>query len=292
MKNFFLIIQLLSLCGCLQKTPAIIDLDAPKFYGTFYSADDKIIFQFDEPLKELTLITPKEEKYFFENRFPIANIYMESQIFESYQNSNDINGKLQLTAVDTSNNSSTVTTTIPYLNRNPGNLSFSQMRLQYTKKLPQKLQLHCVESGSTHGYTLNIFHRSAYYSVEIPSVELSKNENLNFIFKLTQDEEPVVQKLPNKNYYAISWNKRLPKTAGLIYLSSHTGETLDSFAYYDGDKHTLEEYKATAYHKKLFTQINSRDEKMFDIQGNTAGKCIFIGKNKDNLRTVTIRNTK
>ena len=98
MKNFFLIIQLLSLCGCLQKTPAIIDLDAPKFYGTFYSADDKIIFQFDEPLKELTLITPKEEKYFFENRFPIANIYMESQIFESYQNSNDINGKLQLTA--------------------------------------------------------------------------------------------------------------------------------------------------------------------------------------------------
>ena len=292
MRNFFLIIQLLSLCCCIQKTPAIIDLDAPKFCGFFYSPDDKIIFQFDEPLKTLTLVTPKEEKLYFENNFPIANIYMESKIFESYQNEYDTNCKLQLTAVDTSNNSSTVTTAVPYLNKNPCDLDFSLMRLQYTKKLPQELNFRCISDGSLHGYTLHIFHRSKFFTLELPSISLKKNETLNFIFKLTENENPIVQKLHSKNHYAICWNKRLPKTAGFMYLTSHTGEIVDSFAYFDGDKHTLEEYKATAYHKKLFTEINSREENLFDIQGNTSKKCISIQNNKENLRSVTIRNTK
>ena len=292
MKNFFLIIQLLSLCCCIQKTPAIIDLDAPKFCGFFYSQDNKIIFQFDEPLKTLTLTTPKEEKFYFENNFPIANIYMESKIFESYQNEYDTNCKLQLTAVDTSNNSSTVTTASPYLNKHPCDLDFSLMRLQYTKKLPQELNFRCIYDGSLHGYTLHIFHRSKFFTLELPSLSLKKNETLNFIFKLTENENPVVQKLHNKNHYVICWNKRLPKTAGFMYLTSHTGETVDSFAYFDGDKHTLEEYKATAYHKKLFTEINSREENLFDIQGNTSKKCILIQNDNENLRFVTIRNTK
>lgn len=292
MRKFFLILQFLSLCSCFQKVPAIIDFDAPVFCGTFYSPDDRIIFQFDEPLKALTLTTPKEEKFHFENSFPIANIYVESKIFESYQNDRRINDKLLLTAVDTSDNSSTVTAAIPYLNRNPSNLSFSQIRLQHTKKLSQKLELHCVSAGSTHGYALHIFHRSKFFTIELPSVLLAEKEIIRFIFKLTEDENPVVQKLNNKNHYVICWNKRLPKTAGFMHITSHIGETVDSFAYYDGNKNSLEGYKATAYHKKLFTELNARDEKLFDIQGNTSKKCIFIHKNSTESRTVTIRSTK
>lgn len=292
MKNFFLIIQLLSLCSCFQKVPAIVDFDAPVFCGTFYSPDDKIIFQFDEPLKALTLTTPKEEIYYFENRFPVANVYVESKIFESYQNNRSMNDKLLLTAVDTSDNSNTVAAMIPYLNRNPSDLNFSQIRLQYTKKLPQKLELRCNSAGSTHGYALHIFHRSKFFTIELPSVMLAEKEIIRFAFKLTEDESPVVQKLSGKNHYVICWNKRLPKTAGFMHITSHLGETIDSFSYYDGSKHSLEEYKATAYHKKLFTELNARQEKSFDIQGNTSGKCIFIHKDSTEARTVTIRNTK
>ena len=292
MKNFFLIIQFLSLCCCFQRTPTIIDFDAPKFCGFFYSPDGRIIFQFDEPLKTLTLITPKEEKYYFENSFPVANIYMESQIFESYQDVSGMAGKLQLTAVDTSDNSSIVTTTIPYLNKNPVDVKISQIRLQYTKKLPQKLELRCVCNGSSYGYALHIFQRSKFYTVELPAVEMTTKETFYFIFKVTEDENPTVRKLNKENYYAVCWNKRLPKTAGFLYLTSHTGEVIDSFAYYDGDKHSLEEYKVANYHKKLFTEINSRQEKLFDIQGNSAQKCIFINENHEKMKAVTIRNTK
>lgn len=292
MRNFFLIILFLSLCSCFQKTPAVIDFDAPVFCGTFYSPDDRIIFQFDEPLKALTLITPKEETFYFENSFPIANMYVESKIFESYQNDRCINDTVRLTAVDTSDNSSTAAVAIPYLNRNPSDLNFLQIRLQHTKKASQKLELCCVSAGSTHGYALHIFHRSTFFTIELPSVSLAEKDVIRFIFKLTEDENPVVQKLSSKNYYAVCWNKRLPKTAGFMYITSHKGETVDSFAYYDGNKHSLEEYKAIAYHKKLFTELNERQEKVFDIRGNTSNKCIFIHKDNTKSRVVTIRNTK
>lgn len=292
MRNFFLIIQFLSLCCCFQKVPTVVDFDAPVFCGTFYSPDDRIIFQYDEPLKALTLITPKEETYYFESSFPVANVYVESKIFESYQNNRSMDDKLLLTAVDTSDNSNTVTAAIPYLNRNPSNLSFSQIRLQYTKKLPQKLELRCTFAGSTHGYALHIFHRSKFFTIELPSVLLAEKDVIRFIFKLTEDESPVVQKLNSKNHYVIRWNKRLPKTAGFIHVTSHINETIDSFAYYDGKKYSLEEYRATAYHKKLFTELNARQEKLFDIQGNTSRKCIFIHTDSTESRIVTIRNTK
>ena len=121
---------------------------------------------------------------------------------------------------------------------------------------------------------------------------MTTKETFYFIFKVTEDENPTVRKLNKENYYAVCWNKRLPKTAGFLYLTSHTGEVIDSFAYYDGDKHSLEEYKVANYHKKLFTEINSRQEQLFDIQGNSAQKCIFINENHEKMKAVTIRNTK
>lgn len=252
------------------------DLEAPKLLSLFYQ-QDSIIFQFDEPVRQLKLKIAKEE-YLSSNAFPVANHYLASSLFESYQSSTENPQKMTIYAEDNFGNLEEKELEIPRLNSNPVDLIFNKIRLKYTKKTPQLIELYSKEGGNTYGFCLNIFIRNQWHRISLPSISISPNSTLSFIFYYDKETEKI-KLTGNKNNYHVTLSKRLPQNCGLITLTDYKEEIQDYFAYYNSKERTYEEYQKSSYYKELFYLIITENYKVTDIAGTTTKKVVLRKRN-------------
>ena len=255
MRNIFIIFICIFFLNCSYKSPVLVDFDAPELTGVFYQGSDLLI-QFNEPVKEFTIIMPDNFVITSSIISPVANNYLPQSLFAPYQSKTEVNEKASFSAMDTAGNVTSKEFTIPYINLNPADLAFSHVNLKYTKKQKQTIGLKTKNGGDLRGFTIQLF--TNRFMKEIPFRPVKIKGNYAFEINVEYNKEvtasPVIHY--NKNKFHTVLPNRIPNKCGLIVLYDYSGTLCDYIIYYDAKEKSLQEYQDSVYYKRLFSFVD------------------------------------
>lgn len=260
-----------------------IDLDGPEFL--FYTfTEDKVVFQFNEPLLSARFYRDDQEIYSVDNEFPVANLYINEGIFKKGR------GELSVRAADTSGNSTFYT--IPGFIINPGTarLRIEELRIRYTRKKDQYIRFSAVEGGSLLGYSLVLFLRGKRTVVVFEDRRVENGQVFDVALELDEsvpDEEYRLDLVGDKGRLVLK--NRLPQSASCLILRNYRLEVDDYFLYYNSKEKSLDEYKVSSYYKHLVHEVGTvlMDPVWVDINGTTSRKVIGRKENSFYIKSPT-----
>ncbi len=272
-KYFCLLILFIFTLSCKNKLH-FYDVDGPIF--DFYKyIDDNILFQYNEPVKNIKFVLNENNKLneFEANlSFPVANIRVP---YDFFKNKNKC--LLEITAIDTSGNSSQLIISSPIINNNPVLLQIKEINIKYSEKRKQKIILKTANSGSTTGYKFVLFIHNKKITLPFLYEELKTGDQFEITIDSDKDnyKENYELSFYKKNIELIFKN-RLSLIYSLIYILDDKNNILDYFIYYDLKKKELNYYKTNKNFINLKNEllIHNITPEVFDISETTSIKNI------------------
>lgn len=268
---------LLFLISCSYRQPVVIDLEPPVVTSFFYHNKD-IILQFDEPVVSYNLLFPDGKMFGVNNKFPVANNYMDETVFLDYQNTGGDNDVCNIETTDTSGNTSNTEVSIPFVCVNPPILKVAGVRLKYNKKKLQYILLKVERGGDLHGTKLVFYGTRKIREFVFPSVTVGENNRYLYVInEYKKDWASDGQIIPCKNGdFIIRTDCHFSGTFGVVGVFDYRGELVDYLSYYDSNEKTIDEYLGSSYYKVLrsFINLNLETPVFTDVKGNTVRKII------------------
>jgi hypothetical protein len=215
--------------SCRLNYPKIYDIQGPVL--NFYQfVDDKIIFQFNEPVSNIEFIpefNPCNKKLYLKNIFPKANCILSESFFKNTTISS-------IKTMDTSGNESNIKITPLAINENPAFIEFDEIQLKYSKKTKQSIILKVSKQGSTKGFKFIYFRsgKKRFISFKEETVSLNTKSKLIINSNKKNDEKNNFINL-NSGLTHIMLKQNLSQSNSMIMLLNNKNEVMDFFLYYN-----------------------------------------------------------
>jgi hypothetical protein len=276
-KNAILPLLLIIFLSCNGENK-FYDVEAPKYV---FSAqmDDKVLFQFDEPVKELTcdLKTQNSEKETAVfNRFPTANIYMDKDFFKE-------KGELTMNVKDDFNNCEILKIPMPLINDNPAELAISDIQLKYSEKKPQNFTIKSVKGGNVLGFSVVFYINSDIYEYTFEEETVKTGDSVKLVINpdKTSFQNNINIKFSGKNIKLVP-KSRISQSSSLICIKKMGYQIIDYIFFFDSKSHDINYYRNKKNFQSMIYLLNSydRDPVFTDVKGNSVKKHIIKYKDK------------
>lgn len=275
MKKIFLLLIITLLWNCETKS-RIYDLSTPILEDVFYYKDS-IVYQFNEPINNISLNFGKRIYNHKQEQF-ISNIEFHEDTFKNASTS------FKITAFDSSNNKYEQQLSSPIINKTPAKIKINKIRLGYTKKRNQFIELKVFDTGNTDGHHLiiHLFRNKFKLPIVKDTIQL-KNKKLTIAINSTK--EPIKNTPINFNNgsYTLNTPYRLSNTNGTIYIQNHKSEITNYILYYNSKKKDLQKHLQNKSFKKILDEFKAKgivNPVLTDVNGTTSTKIILNIDNK------------
>lgn len=266
-KKIILLVNLIFL-SCYFRTK-IYDLDPPiiEFYKQL---DDYLLLQYNEPVKELSLILEKE--IVVKNNFFTANFYIPFEYFYKYKNRD-----FKVLAKDSSDNLSESIIKTPIINVNPAAIAIEEIRLRYSKNSNQFIKFKATKAGSLKGFSLFFFVKGN--GIRFDFIEENIEKDTFFTLSINKTEDNISDRglSFNKTEEILLLKDRLSQTSSAIIIFDHKDEIVDYILYYNLKIHDNDYYIKNKNFNLMKKEFLKRgiNPIVVDIQGNTIKKTII-----------------
>ena len=273
MKKLFIVTFLVVLLFSCNEYKGYYDIDAPKYIFSAQTSD-QVLFQFDEPVKEIkySIRDGENEKVKeIKNIYPVANIYVERDFF-------DTTGDLYVELKDNMDNTDNYKIPMPVINDNPAEFEISDIQLKYSKKRLQNFIIKSVKAGNTSGFSVIFFINGEIYEYQMESENIKAGRKFKFEFNPDKTNYKVGGNIKfSEKFVRLITKMRLSPSISLICIKNHVNEISDYCLYYDSKQHPLEYYMDKKIFKNMISYLESYDidPDFTDIKGNTIRKHII-----------------
>ncbi len=253
MKNssiFLLIIFIILLTNCTHKIKkSYIDITPPSL-SCHMILEDRVLFQFDEPVSNFELFLNNNEKTIdiikIVPHIPKNNFFVDSNFFsKNYSN-------IIIKVSDTENNENIIEVSKVVINMEETKLSIAMLQLKHSKTNNQKLKIVNRKTGTLDGMKIVILFANAK-RIELPFIDekIEELNELNFEVIYNKNSNNKNEILFSKKDTKIELNSRLSENYGAILIKNYKNEVVDYIIYYNSKKNSLE----TLHTKKNFIKI-------------------------------------